>query len=87
MENIRSTTADDGLFGPVGSIVNSGFEILFSLEQICQNKDYNYRNHKEMQYFYKPLLKGAKVTFGPLSESQLTHKISCRCSSAVGGLV
>lgn len=38
MENIRSTTVDDGLFGPVGSIVSGGFEILFSLEQICQKQ-------------------------------------------------
>lgn len=55
MENIRSALVADGLFGPVGSIVSSGFEIPFHLNKSVKNKDYNYRNHKEMKYFYKPL--------------------------------
>lgn len=38
MENTRSTTVGDRLFGPVGSIGGSGFELPFPLEQIWQNQ-------------------------------------------------
>lgn len=46
MENTRSMTVGDGLFGPVGSIWAVDLNVCFHMNKSGKTEAYNYRNQR-----------------------------------------